>query len=510
VWIQFLKYCAGCMVWFTLILVELLWIAATLLMYSKAGLISTTTFINLATHVGLTSVVNNTLSSATSSLPSWVTSTSTQYATTYTWVAYIFTVLAVLFLVLVIAMVRRVAIAINVIKEASRAGQAMPTMMLYPAFEFFLISGMGLYFFIIFSYLHTSSGLSGTVLNAYANVSTSGSSVQINTNSSVPGVNSTDLAALNSIVGSTTISAIQYAQLYHFFGLLWTNQFISGIGIMTIAGAVSSWYWTADKKSLGPHQTFLSFKRVVRYHLGSIAFGAFLIAVIQFIRAIFAYLDEKSKKLQQTNIAVKIFFKVVQCCLWCFEKCMKYINRNSYIMTAMIGCNFCSGTGKALAILVMNLAQVATMNFVGMLMLVMGKIVISATCAFVGYIILTTFPDYTAGGQFALSSTVFPIFVLTLLAYFVANAFLEVYNMSIDTIILNFCIDRRDNNGVDKPYYMGDSLRKFVDNGGSTAELVASTKKGGDDDDDVAVGKPIEDAAVVDNPLIAKAEAKDE
>ena len=40
-------------------------------------------------------------------------------------------------------------------------------------------------------------------------------------------------------------------------------------------------------------------------------------------------------------------------------------------------------------------AQVATMNFVGMLMLVMGKIVISATCAFVGYIILTTFPDYT-------------------------------------------------------------------------------------------------------------------
>ena len=36
--------------------------------------------------------------------------------------------------------------------------------------------------------------------------------------------------------------------LYHFFGFLWTNQFIQGMGMMVIAGAVAEWYWTPTKQ----------------------------------------------------------------------------------------------------------------------------------------------------------------------------------------------------------------------------------------------------------------------
>ena len=41
------------------------------------------------------------------------------------------------------------------------------------------------------------------------------------------------------------MNVLKYLQAYHFFGLLWTNQFIQAIGMTTIAGAVCSWYTSA-------------------------------------------------------------------------------------------------------------------------------------------------------------------------------------------------------------------------------------------------------------------------
>ena len=68
-----------------------------------------------------------------------------------------------------------------------------------------------------------------------------------------------------------------------------------------------------------------------RYHLGSVALGSFLIAVIQLVRAILAYLDKKSKSMQDKNLAIKFAFKCIGCCLWCFEKCVKYLSKNAYV-----------------------------------------------------------------------------------------------------------------------------------------------------------------------------------
>ena len=44
--------------------------------------------------------------------------------------------------------------------------------------------------------------------------------------------------------------------------------------------------------------------RLVRYHLGTVAFGSFLVALIQFIRMIMKYVE---KKLQQNGTANRAF-----------------------------------------------------------------------------------------------------------------------------------------------------------------------------------------------------------
>ena len=50
--------------------------------------------------------------------------------------------------------------------------------------------------------------------------------------------------------------------------------------------------------------------RLVRYHLGTVAFGSFIIALIQFIRMIMHYIEKKLKKNGGDNKVIEMCLKV--------------------------------------------------------------------------------------------------------------------------------------------------------------------------------------------------------
>ena len=85
------------------------------------------------------------------------------------------------------------------------------------------------------------------------------------------------------------------------------------------------------RAALRPGTTvFSSMRRSFRYHAGTAAFGSLIIAIIKTIRAIVAYIQKKAKKTKTCKVLVQVVLCVIQCCLWCVEKCMKFINKNAY------------------------------------------------------------------------------------------------------------------------------------------------------------------------------------
>jgi len=70
---------------------------------------------------------------------------------------------------------------------------------------------------------------------------------------------------------------------------------------------------------------------VMRYHFGSIAFGAFLIAVVQFIRIIFEYYRKQMENANKENKLVKTLLCVTSYLLDCLERFVKFISKNAYI-----------------------------------------------------------------------------------------------------------------------------------------------------------------------------------
>ncbi|RLN87491.1 hypothetical protein BBJ28_00004806 [Nothophytophthora sp. Chile5] len=234
----------------------------------------------------------------------------------------------------------------------------------------------------------------------------------------------------------------------------------------TIAGAVSRFYWSRNKTSdeMGRFPVLTSFKNCFRYHLGSLAFGAFVIAVVQFVRAALLYLDHQTQDLQKSNAVLKVVMKVVQCCLWCLEKCLRFLSKNAYILVAMKGHSFCASARDAFRILLSNMAQVGAVSTVTFLLLGAGKLAIALSCAIATFAYLEhDSARYGVGGSHELSSPMAPILLALGLAWFVAAALLGVYEMAIDTILLCFCEDRELNKASGQ-FFMSDALKTFVSN----------------------------------------------
>jgi hypothetical protein len=137
--------------------------------------------------------------------------------------------------------------------------------------------------------------------------------------------------------------------LYEMFGFFWIVAWIIAVQLFVTCCSVCLWYFgghgsdEADGESK-PAGVMISLKWAFRYHLGSLAWGAFLIAVVTTIRVIFEYCVYQYEKMgQKDNIVFKIVTWVIRCYLKCLDCCVKFMNKNAYIQVALHNVSFCTG-----------------------------------------------------------------------------------------------------------------------------------------------------------------------
>jgi len=243
-------------------------------------------------------------------------------------------------------------------------------------------------------------------------------------------------------------------QLYHLFGGFWALNFLHAVGECTIAGAIASWYWVHDKHDMPRFPVATSLGRIIRYHLGSLMFGSLILSIVQFIRFLLQQLEKKVNKTE--NQMVRCLFKVVQCLLWCFEKFIKFLNKNAYIMISIYGYSFCAGARRGFSLIAGNLLRVTALNFVGGFVIFLGKLFVCILTALISFVVMK---NYAADdiGEYMIA-----VIAIAILAYAIAVAFFSVFDMACDTLLLCFCEDAERNNGADRPYYMSDSLKTHM------------------------------------------------
>uniref|UniRef100_A0A7N8XRF7 Choline transporter-like protein n=1 Tax=Mastacembelus armatus TaxID=205130 RepID=A0A7N8XRF7_9TELE len=370
-----------------------------------------------------------------------------------TWLAFMI-ILAIVELIIILLLIflrKRLLIAIALIKEASRAVGHVMSSLFYPLLTFALLAVVIAYWAITAVFLSTSNEQVYKVFNnsecAYARQTCDPKTF----NTSNISAQCPDAECLFAFYGGETLyhKYLILLQFYNVFLFFWCANFVTALGQVTLAGAYASYYWAFKKpEDIPAYPIFSSLGRALRYHTGSLAFGSLILSMVQVIRVILEYLDQKLKGAQ--NRFAKFLLSCLKCCFWCLEKCIKFLNRNAYIMIAIYGKNFCTSARDAFFLLMRNIIRVAVLDKVTDFLLFLGKLLI------VGIV---------AVEQAAPSLNYYWVPILTVVvgSYLIAHGFFSVYAMCVDTLFLCFCEDLERNDGSsERPYFMSPELHEIL------------------------------------------------
>eukprot|EP01017_Pseudomicrothorax_dubius_P014196 TRINITY_DN165_c0_g1_i17.p1 TRINITY_DN165_c0_g1~~TRINITY_DN165_c0_g1_i17.p1 ORF type:complete len:497 (-),score=121.24 TRINITY_DN165_c0_g1_i17:32-1522(-) len=120
---------------------------------------------------------------------------------------------------------------------------------------------------------------------------------------------------------------------FHCFSFFWNLSFFVSFLQFSVAGSAVLWYFKRRNPNFQSNETVTtSIGSAIRYHLGSIIFGALILTFARVIRIVYAYIYYTLKKEGLAENAV--VQKVALCCACCiesFERFVRHVNTHGFI-----------------------------------------------------------------------------------------------------------------------------------------------------------------------------------
>jgi len=203
-----------------------------------------------------------------------------------------------------------------------------------------------------------------------------------------------------------------------------------------VAGSVSGWYFSRDVVSAGkPRENAVSaLFHAVTTSFGSLAFGALVLAVVQFMN----FLLELTKKQNSKNKFLVCLISCVQCILACIQGIVQYINKFAYIYVAMHGYSFCHAARECFDLISRNFFSAVIMDTITGFVLFVGKALFTAVCTIMTVAILDAQNRPLTAVTLGLS---------ILISFAVLHIISHVIGVSVDTVFVCYLEDLEMNKG---------------------------------------------------------------
>eukprot|EP00937_MAST-01D_sp_MAST-1D-sp2_P000784 g784.t1 len=404
----------------------------------------------------------------------------------YEALGWTFTILSVLAAAMIAGMWEKIEISIEIIKTAAKTLRSMPLVPFFPAVATSAMALALVYWLVGISYIvsvpdpesNNATAIVGAALRRAAIAQLQPNATQAQVTITAQQVdswftsNGTNSAGAISdrlrperfsqdLLHGNVVWDLEMKAFCVFWVTLvswWTTEVLRAIGVCTVAGATSKWYWYKEGQTREGHMFPIwgSFKRVIKYHFGSMVFGAAILRVAQIWLWALAYLTEQLRRLDTGGALGKVS-KVVRCCLKCVVACLegfiKYLTASAYVIIAIQGGNFCGATKRAFVLMRSQIRLGLMTEFAGGVLISLITLTIALVCACISYLILrfsSEIPNWFFE-QMGLTDVtdiqhyVLPVLITGLFAYQVSEAFFDVLQTAIDTVFICYCADLKLN-----------------------------------------------------------------
>lgn len=325
-------------------------------------------------------------------------------------IAIIATCVASIIICMILFLRKSIALMVAIFKEVGVAMATIPSMLVVPPLYLVCILGLVCTWLIISVYIYTASKPAAT--------------------------------AFGTVV-YTQPSYTAYVWAYYVIGLFWGVQFLLAALEMTLAGAFAD-YYAVDQEAMLSLPLLKSFWRMIRYHLGSLAFGSLILVIARLFRYTIKVIMRETQRNAHHSLVAEFIGKCFQCCFWCLEKFLKFINRNVYIQIAAQGDSFCSATKNVFSILTHNPTHFIVISSIGSFFLFLAKLVVVVLSFVAGYYFLRLFHcDHISG-------IIAPVMIGSVIAYVIAYVFFYVFKIGVDTFLVCYCFENSLSNQLNE------------------------------------------------------------
>ena len=213
-----------------------------------------------------------------------------------------------------------------------------------------------------------------------------------------------------------------------FFGI-WNLLYSLSSNIQTISLLTISWYFDQRREGISIYRAFFWTNF---YHLGSIAFGSFILVFVWPLQILFKpfYNLVKNKKKSYC-------FKFLRCFKICYESTLLFINRHSYIEIGIRNFNFCHAIKKNIHLFTRLYKDLGYLEGIAGFFLFMGSILISTIVTILGCYLLNLTENYFEV-EF---NTTLPLILIAFITFFITLFFNYVYSVSSDTLLHCFMFE---------------------------------------------------------------------
>lgn len=255
--------------------------------------------------------------------------------------------------------------------------------------------------------------------------------------------------------------------IFFLFGLFWIVAFFIAIQIFVTCCVTCMWYFYGQDSDMVENMDKVSIKTAVKwafsYHLGSLAFGAFLVAVVTMIRVICEYVMWQYEKSGGADKDSSIW-KAIKCCVRsttkCLDTCVKYINKNAYVQIALHNSSFCKAAQESFYLNIRNGGRFTAVAMIGGILGLLGKGTIVGSCTFLTIVLVDAIDK-------EVEQPYLPAMIIAFFSYMVAGVFLSLFQDSALTILHCFCLDEEQGGGKNTP----EELLKFIDVADNQAKI---------------------------------------
>ena len=249
---------------------------------------------------------------------------------------------------------------------------------------------------------------------------------------------------------------LEYGFWYHIVMIFYITAVIEAYSQFVYASSACIWYFNYEKGTEN-HPIAKSFERGVRYHFGSLVFGATIVAIIRFLMFFVEYVKKQMEKSagKTQGKCIKCVFCCIECCLACCNKIMEFVNKHAYIQIALKGDSFCTAAWEGFGLIIRNLGRFSALAAISTVFTFIGTIFITVGSCIIGYFLITNVEYFSKD----LNSCVLPVVAFGLVGFIMGRVSMSIFSVSGDALIHSFLLDEELNKGQPKAF---PELQKFM------------------------------------------------